>query len=125
MVLARRYFSRAVSSFAAARLACTADCRIPVRILPQHVKPEQISEVLSLPLVEPYDDFYDEEQSGFWCGSVYAGFRQPGVVRDGEDMEIYHLSVEKCANGSETVEILNQASNGYEYRALPCGMRKS
>ncbi|GMX66001.1 hypothetical protein Elgi_52720 [Paenibacillus elgii] len=40
-------------------------------------------------------------------------------------MEIYHLSVEKCANGSETVEILNQASNGYEYRALPCGMRKS
>ncbi|NEN81862.1 hypothetical protein [Paenibacillus elgii] len=98
-----------------------------------YVRPEQISEILSLPVVEAYDDFYDEDKSGLWCGSVYAGFRQPGVVRDGEekppcvivareqgeDMEIYHFSVEKCVNGSETVKILYQASNGYEHRALP------
>ncbi|WP_010499383.1 hypothetical protein [Paenibacillus elgii] len=39
-----------------------------------YVKLEQISEILSLPLAEPYDDFYDEDKGGFWCGSVHARF---------------------------------------------------
>lgn len=70
VVLVRGYFSRAVSSFAAARLPALLAAVSRFEYYRSYVKPEQISEILSLPLVEPYDDFYDEDKGGFWCGSV-------------------------------------------------------
>ncbi|MBE9917907.1 hypothetical protein G8C92_28305 [Paenibacillus donghaensis] len=93
--------------------------------------PERIRELLSLPLAEPYDDFYDDDRSGFWCGSVYIAFRQPGVVHEGveqspcflvarekgEDMEIFHFVIKEEGDGTEVVQILYQAENGYEHKA--------
>lgn len=97
------------------------------------IRPERVRELLSLPLAEPYDDFYDDDKSGFWSGSIYTAFRQPGVVRDGEEkspcflvarekgeeMDIYHFVLEKDADGTEYVHILYQAENGYEHKAFP------
>ncbi len=99
------------------------------------IQPEQIRAILSLPVVKPYDDFYDDDKGGFWCGSLYVGFRQPGVVRDGvkktpcfvvareigEDMEIFQFDLTTTADGTEKVDILNQAENSWEYRAHALG----
>ncbi|MGE8206791.1 hypothetical protein ACQKP0_19965 [Heyndrickxia sp. NPDC080065] len=96
------------------------------------ISPEQIRDLLSLPVAEPYDDFYGEEKGGFWSGNMFTAFRQPGVVRNGEEkspcfvvareigdeMEIYHFSVEKCMDGNDVVNILYQAENGYEHSAF-------
>lgn len=71
--------------------------------------------LLSLPVVEPYDDFESDERNGFWAGSTYCAFRQQGaddtrtpllhvtVEEDGADLYFYEIV--KTADGSEMVEV--------------------
>lgn len=88
------------------------------------IQPEQVKELLSLPLAEPYDDFYDEQRHGLWLGPLFIAFRQSGALFNGEPQtpllrigrqyvdacgttrhENYFYSVCNQADGSQSVQI--------------------
>lgn len=85
---------------------------------------EQIEELLALPLVEPYDDYYSEDRSGFWAQGLYCAFCQEGALYEGEPepaqlkitreykdsdgnnkQEGVLYKVKRCMDGSRLVEI--------------------
>src|SRR5690606_29131512 len=50
------------------------------------ITPQELREVLALPLVEPYNDYYDDK-NGFWAnGNRYCAFRQEGAMYDAKPM---------------------------------------
>ncbi|GAA0374935.1 hypothetical protein [Bacillus horti] len=92
------------------------------------INPSELRELLKLPLVQPYDDYYDDEKNGFWLGQLYYAFREKGVDEDGneepelikvaysyigedgeEKLESFFYYISKKLDRSEVVEI--------EYRA--------
>ncbi|SFE37255.1 hypothetical protein SAMN04487969_102202 [Paenibacillus algorifonticola] len=88
------------------------------------IDPLHIRELLALPLVEPYNDYYDEERNGLWIGDVYFAFRQEGelyndapqsalvrLARDYTDeqgdakVEYFSYRIQKHMDGSECVSV--------------------
>ncbi|WP_155972748.1 hypothetical protein [Paenibacillus sp. Leaf72] len=88
------------------------------------IDPQHIREILTLPLVEPYNDYYDEERSGLWIGDIYFSFRQEGelykdsprlalvrMARDYTDeqgeakVEYCSYRIQKHMDGSECVSV--------------------
>lgn len=46
----------------------------------EEVKPEDITRLCTLPIVlEKYNDWYDDDKNGFWCGDYYYAFLIPGT----------------------------------------------
>ena len=51
------------------------------------ITPDELSEVLALPVAEPYDDYYSDEKNGCWVHrNRYCAFRQEGAVYKGKPM---------------------------------------
>lgn len=88
------------------------------------IEPKEIRELLALPLVQPYDDFYDDEHQGLWLNDLFIAFRQHGALFHGEPQmplirvgreyedehgnrlhENYFYSISVHADGSESVLI--------------------
>ncbi|WP_411347594.1 hypothetical protein [Paenibacillus sp. WLX2291] len=101
------------------------------------IQPEQIRELLALPLAEPYDDFYDEQRHGLWLGPLFIAFRQPGALFNGEPQtpllrigrqyedeygmkhhENYFYTICNQADGSQSVQIGYKADEDHG-RRLP------
>lgn len=53
----------------------------------QYVSAERIQQLLALPLVEPYDDYEDDDRCGLWLGNWYFGFQQENGESEGEPLE--------------------------------------
>ncbi|WP_339190957.1 hypothetical protein MKX33_13360 [Paenibacillus sp. FSL R5-0490] len=83
-----------------------------------------IHDLLALPVVEPYDDYYDDDRHGLWIGELYYAFRQAGQMSDGfpqpamlrigreyvdaqgeTQVEKYYYTLHQHADGSESVLI--------------------
>lgn len=88
------------------------------------IDPQQVRELLALPLVEPYNDYDDEERNGLWIGDVYFSFRQEGeldndaprlalvrMARDYTDeqgdakVEYFSYRIQKHMDGSECISV--------------------
>lgn len=80
---------------------------------------ESIHELLAMPLIAPYDDYYDDDLNGFWMGDLYYAFRQADeeegallkvgreVEGPDEEMELacYYYEAQRQLDGSEIVFI--------------------
>ncbi len=85
----------------------------------QLLEPAMLRELLALPLVEPYDDYYDDDRNGFWSGDLYYAFQQEDdehypmlkIGREVEDdegeerMEAYYYEIEPMLDGSEAISV--------------------
>lgn len=88
------------------------------------ISPQLIRDLLALPIVEPYDDYYDDDRHGLWIGDFYFAFRQagqlcddvpqPAMLRIGREytdaqgetqVEKYFYTLHQHADGSESVLI--------------------
>lgn len=84
---------------------------------------EDVRALLALPVAAPYDDFYDDDRTGFWAGPLFCSFRregecyegepQPAMLRlvrpyagdDEERREVFLYTVQRQLDGSECVVI--------------------
>lgn len=48
------------------------------------VTPERVDALLALPIVRPYDDWWDVDRNGFWLAELRTSFRQDNARHDGE-----------------------------------------
>ncbi|MGU3494076.1 hypothetical protein ACLBXM_08540 [Xanthobacteraceae bacterium A53D] len=74
-----------------------------------------LNTLLALPLVEPYDDFYDDDRNGLWLGRTYCAFRQqdarpgkPALLRvtvDEDDTNLFFYETAQMADGSQMVDV--------------------
>ncbi|WP_322925408.1 hypothetical protein [Paenibacillus campi] len=99
------------------------------------IAPQTIRELLALPLVEPYDNFYDDERHGLWLGDLFIAFRQQGTLFQGEPQmplirvgreyedehgdtlhEHYFYSIVLHADGTESVLIAYKADENNDAR---------
>jgi hypothetical protein len=109
------------------------------------VPPDDVRAMLTLPIAEPYDNFYTDNV-GFWTRDLFVGFRQDGFVNDGEReaglvrvsreargrngktvLEHYFFILQRQADGSECVVIEympDQDKEGQRYELSYLGGRK-
>ncbi len=81
----------------------------------QEISPATLRELLALPLVEPYDDFEDDDKNGLWVGNTYCSFNQENVEEDErpmlrvtveeDDSSFYYFEVIGTAAGGEKIDI--------------------
>jgi hypothetical protein len=101
------------------------------------INPDEVRRLLSLAVVEPYDNFYDE-RFGFWAGHVCCGFRQDGALwegkaqpallrvareythTDGRDLiELYFFEIRRHFDGTECVFISYKDDEDSEEPRVP------
>ncbi len=99
------------------------------------IEPSHIRKLLNLPLVQPYDDFYDDDRHGLWLGNLFIAFRQQGAMFHGEPQmplirvgreyedangdtlhEHYFYSIAIHADGTESVLIGYKADENEDTR---------
>ena len=86
---------------------------------------EEVHALLALPIAAPYDDFYDDDRTGFWAGPMFCSFRREGERYEGEPQpamlrlvreyaddgsgeerrEVFLYTVQRQLDGSECVVI--------------------
>ena len=65
------------------------------------IRAEDVHALLALPVTAPYDDFYDEDRTGFWAGPLFCSFRREGELYKGEPQSaMLRLVREYAADGS-------------------------
>ncbi|MFI8619155.1 hypothetical protein ACIGHN_27015 [Acidovorax sp. NPDC077693] len=101
------------------------------------VTPIMLREVLALPVVQPYNDFYSDERCGLWAETCFCAFRQDGALRHGKPQsamlrvthttpkpdgnqrrERYFYEIQRHFDGSESVCIELDAEPDNDAAAL-------
>lgn len=101
------------------------------------VRADEIRRLLSLPVVEPYDDFYGDS-CGFWHGQLFCAFRQEGALYDDKPqaallrvdreythadgrclVEMYFFSIRRHFDGTEGVFITYIEDQDCDAEQLP------
>ncbi|PKH26723.1 hypothetical protein CIG19_02710 [Enterobacterales bacterium CwR94] len=102
------------------------------------VMPEEIVELLALPIVQPYNDFYDEDKCGFWSGEMHCAFRQAGTLFEGrpqsavlrvsreythcdgrELFEMFYFKINRDIEGKESVFISYKEDQESDAEQIP------
>lgn len=67
----------------------------------QLIRADDVHALLALPVTAPYDDFYDDDRTGFWGGPLFFSFRREGELYDGKPQPaMLRLIREYAADGS-------------------------
>lgn len=95
----------------------------------QKIKPEEILDLLRLPVAVPYDDYDSDDKNGLWLINLYASFRRESLPASDEiarpivrfsreyctanghlDVEDYYFEIEPGYDGRDRVRIAHRQS---------------